>query len=242
MEPNEIALVTGGGTGIGAACCQALAKEGFLAAIHYNSSENEAKRLSEKIPHSILIKGDISKEEGINELFQKIKSLNKPLAVLVNNAGLNIEAPVALARIEDFDKMVALNMRGTWLLTKKMIKLMIAQQKGRIINISSILGFTGNPYQSVYAMTKAAINNFSRTLAAELAPYNILVNAIAPGFVDTAMTQKLPDEVKEKISSHVPLQRMGTPEEIADVVSYLATRGTYVTGTTIHVNGGMYGG
>jgi 3-oxoacyl-[acyl-carrier protein] reductase len=242
MEANEIALVTGGGTGIGAACCQGLAKEGFLVAIHYNRSENEANRLSEKIPHSVLIKGDISTEEGVNEIFQKIKSMNKSLAVLVNNAGMNIEAPVALAKVEDFDKIVALNMRGTWLLTKKMIKLMIAQQKGRIINISSVLGFTGNPYQSVYAMTKAAINNFSRTLAAELAPYNVLVNDVAPGFVDTAMTQKLPDEVKDKIFSHVLLQRMGKPEEVADVVSFLATRGTYITGTTIHVNGGMYGG
>lgn len=242
MEPSEIALVTGGGTGIGASCCQALAKEGFLTAIHYNKSEKDARNLSEKIPHSVLIKGDVSSEEGVNEIFKTIKTLNKPLAVLVNNAGITIDVPVALARVEDFDKMVSLNMRGTWLLTKKLIKLMIAQQKGRIINISSVVGFTGNPYQSVYAMTKAAINNFSLTLAAELAPYNILVNSIAPGFVDTAMTQNLPGEIKEKIFSHIPLQRMGTPDEIADVVSFLATRGTYITGTTIHVNGGMYGG
>lgn len=238
----ELALVTGGATGIGEACCRELAREGFEVLIHHNSSVQNAAALKSEIPGAELVRADIGTEAGVDEVLRAVRSLNKPLGVLVNNAGMNIEAPVALAKLEEFDKIVALNMRGTWLLTKKLIKLMIPRQAGRIINVTSVLGYTGNPYQSVYAMTKAAINNFTRTLAAELAPYQILVNAVAPGFIETPMTQKLPLEVKEQILSRIPLQRMGKPEEVAEVVAFLACRGHYMTGTTVHVNGGMYGG
>src|SRR5262249_22592711 len=114
--------------------------------------------------------------------------------------------------------------------------------KGRIINISSVVGSTGNPTQSVYGMTKAAIDNLTKTLAVELAPFGVLVSAVAPGFIDTAMTRKLSEAGKTALLDRIPLKRMGTPEEVADVVQFLATRGSYITGTVIHVNGGMYGG
>jgi 3-oxoacyl-[acyl-carrier protein] reductase len=113
---------------------------------------------------------------------------------------------------------------------------------GRIINISSVVGSTGNPYQSVYGMTKGAIDNLTKTLAGELAPFGILVNSVAPGFIDTAMTRKLPEGAKQAFLDRIPMKRLGTPDEVADVVEFLATRAAYVTGTVIHVNGGMYAG
>jgi 3-oxoacyl-[acyl-carrier protein] reductase len=133
-------------------------------------------------------------------------------------------------------------MKTVWYLTKRLMRLMIRNRSGRIINISSIIGSIGNPTQSIYGMTKAAIDNFTKTAAMEMAEYGILVNSIAPGFIDTDMTKNLPEEHKNMILSRIPLKRMGTPEEIAQVVGFLATSGTYITGTVIHVNGGMYGG
>ncbi|HTH14163.1 MAG TPA: SDR family oxidoreductase, partial [Spirochaetia bacterium] len=126
--------------------------------------------------------------------------------------------------------------------TKKLSRLMIRRKEGRIINMSSVVGSTGNPTQTSYGMTKAAIDNFTKTAAMELAGYNILVNAVAPGFIETRMTADLGDEVKAGILGRIPLGRMGKPEEIAQVVRFLAVEASYVTGTTIHVNGGMYGG
>jgi len=131
-------------------------------------------------------------------------------------------------------------MRSTWYLTKKLTRLMIRAKEGRVINISSVVGFTGNVTQSVYGMTKAAIDNFTKTAALELAGYNILVNAVAPGFIETRMTAELSDEIKAGIFSRIPLGRMGRPEEIAKAVRYLAVDASYCTGTVLHVNGGMY--
>lgn len=241
-QDKGIALVTGGATGIGASCCRALANAGFRIGIHYRSSEEKAKALIAEFANGFLIKSDLGTEEGVNQVYETVQSAGLPLEVLVNNAGLNIDAPIAFAKLKDFDQMVGMNMRGTWYLTKRLVRLMIPNAKGRIINITSVVGYTGNAYQGVYSMTKAAINNLTRTLAQELAEYGILVNAVAPGFIDTSMTHVIPPEVQEEILKKIPLKRIGKPEEIAEVVAFLATQATYITGTTIHVNGGMYGG
>jgi 3-oxoacyl-[acyl-carrier protein] reductase len=238
---KKVALVTGGATGIGAACCRALSAAGFRVGIHYNSSSAAAEALAAELPGSFTVGADVSTDAGADALVEALKDKG-PLFVLVNNAGLALDAPLFSAKVEDFDKTVATNMRSVWLVTKKLSRLMIRRKEGRIINMSSVVGSTGNPTQTAYGMTKAAIDNFTKTAAMELAGYNILVNAVAPGFIETRMTAELGDEVKAGILGRIPLGRMGKPEEIAAVVRFLAVEASYVTGTTIHVNGGMYGG
>jgi len=145
-------------------------------------------------------------------------------------------------KIEQFDAQRSV-MRGLWYLTKRIIRLfMLRQGSGRIINISSVVGHTGNGGQIPYTMEKAALDAFTKSLSKELAGRNILVNSVAPGFIDTEMTHDLPDEIRTRILDNVTLGRTGRPEEVADVVSFLATRGSYITGSVIHVNGGLYGG
>lgn len=240
-DEKKVALVTGGATGIGAACSRALHGAGFRVGIHYNSSATAAEALAAELPGSFTVGADVSTDDGVDALAEALKDKG-PLFVVVNNAGLALDAPLFSAKIEDFDKTVATNMRSVWLVTKKLSRLMIRRKEGRIINMSSVVGSTGNPTQTAYGMTKAAIDNFTKTAAMELAGYNILVNAVAPGFIETRMTADLGDDVKAGIFGRIPLGRMGKPEEIAQVVRFLATEGSYITGTTIHVNGGMFGG
>ncbi len=239
MSDAKIALVTGGATGIGAACCRILAQAGFTVGIHYNSSSASAEALRQELPGSFTVGADISTEAGVDAVAEALKGKGQ-LAVLVNNAGMAIDAPIFSAKLEDFDKVVATNMRSTWYLTKKLTRLMIRAKEGRVINISSVVGHTGNPTQSVYGMTKAAIDNFTKTAALEMAGYNILVNAVAPGFIETRMTAELGDDIKAGIFARIPLGRMGQPEEIAKAVRFLAVDASYCTGTVLHVNGGMY--
>ncbi len=240
-ETRRIALVTGAGTGIGRACAIALAEAGFEVGVHYNRSEDQAKALAAELGNAFTVQADLSDPEGAQAIYAALKERGG-VEVLVNNAGISIDAPLFSAKPEHFEMMVATNMRAAWLLTRRVMRLMIRRKQGRIINISSVVGSTGNAGQGVYGMTKAALHNLTKTAAMELAPHNILVNAVAPGFIDTAMTQELPDEVREDILSRVPLGRLGRPEEVADVVRWLATGATYCTGTVFHVNGGMYGG
>lgn len=241
-EKNKgIALVTGGATGIGAACCRELAASGFRVGIHYRSSDLSARKLQAELPGSFLVKTDLSTEEGVEEVFQILKK-EGGVEVLVNNAGMTLDAPLVRAKLDHFDQIVSLNMRGTWYLTKRLSRLMIKQSHGRIINISSVVGSTGNIGQTIYGMTKAAIENLTKTCAQELAHYKILVNAVAPGFIETQMTEAIPQEQKQELLKRVPLGQMGRPEDVAKMVRFLATEGDYCTGNVFHVNGGMYGG
>jgi 3-oxoacyl-[acyl-carrier protein] reductase len=235
-----VALITGAASGIGAACAHELHAHGCQVIIHYRSNEEAAKKLCETLPGSVIFKADLSKEEEMDELVTMVKTMGG-LDILVNNAGMTIDAPFMMSKMLDFDNVFNLNVKSTFLLTKKIIKMMIRKKGGRIINISSIIGATGNAGQSVYGMSKAAIINLTKTLSAELAPYNILVNAVAPGFIETQMTEKLPAEVANKILEKIPLNRMGSPKDIAKIVRFLALEGDYCTGSTFHVNGGMNG-
>ena len=145
-------------------------------------------------------------------------------------------------KIEQYDAQMSL-LRGTWYLTKRIMRLfMLRRNYGRIINISSVVAQTGNAGQIPYTMEKAGVEALTRSLAKEMAGRNILVNSVAPGFIETSMTEVLPEEIRQKILSNITLGRMGKPEEVADVVAFLATRGSYITGSVIHVNGGLYGG
>jgi 3-oxoacyl-[acyl-carrier protein] reductase len=242
MSDQPVALVTGGGTGIGAACCRQLAAEGFRVGIHYRSSEEKAKKLAAELDDAFTIKADLMDSESLDALVKELKEVAGRIDVLVNNAGYNINAPMLAMKLDEYDAVTSVA-RGTWYLTKLVLRrFMLRKGTGRIINISSVVGHTGNPGQIPYTMVKAGLDAFTKSLAQELAGRDILVNAVAPGFIDTEMTEELPEEVKEAILSKIPMGRTGNADEIADVVAFLATRGSYVNGSVLHVNGGMYGG
>ncbi len=242
MNGKPVAVVTGGGTGIGAACCRALAAEGFCVGVHYRSSISPAMKLLEEMGDGFLLHADLAEPEQVEAMVGKIKEIAGRVDVLVNNAGVSINAPIHGMNLDQFDAQRSL-MRGIWYFTKRIIRLfMLRNGGGRIINVSSVVGSTGNAGQIAYCMEKAALDAFTRSLAKECSGRNILVNSVAPGFIETDMTSDLPEEVREKILGNIPLERMGRPEEVAEVVSFLSRKGSYVTGSVIHVNGGLYGG
>ncbi len=240
---KPVAIVTGGGTGIGAACSRALAAEGFRVGINYITvMEEPSKAVLDDIKEGFLVEADLTDPAQIDKMVGEIKEVAGRVDVLVNSAGISINNDINAMKIEEFDRQREL-VRGAWYLTKKILRqFMLRQNAGRIINISSVVGHTGNPGQIPYTMEKAALDAFTKSLSKELWGRNILVNSVAPGFIDTAMTRELPEHVREKMMTNIPLARLGKPEEIADVVAFLATRASYVTGTVIHVNGGIYGG
>ena len=242
MTEKPVAIVTGGGRGIGAACCRALAREGFRVGIHYRNSSQEAGKVLAEIEDGFLLQADIAEIDQVENMVTTVKGLSDNVDVLVNNAGLSINADINSMKIEQFDAQRALT-RGVWYLTKRIIRLfMLRKNNGRIINISSVVGHTGNAGQIPYTMEKAALEAFTKSLTRELKGRNILVNSVAPGFIDTEMTEALPEEVKTQMLANIPLGRMGLPDEVAEVVAFLATKGAYMTGSIVHVNGGLYGG
>jgi len=242
MEEGKVAVVTGASGGIGSASCRALAREGFRVGIHYRTGKEAAERLSKELSGSFLLQADLGDPEGIDRMVEEIRKGAGRVDVLVNNAGLSINRDIHTMKMEEFDAQRQMA-RGAWYLTKRVLRLfMLRRNEGRIINISSVVGHTGNAGQIPYTMEKAALDAMTRSLARELAGRNILVNAVAPGFIETAMTAVLPEEIQRGIVKDIPLGRIGRPEEVAEVVAFLATKGSYITGTVIHVNGGLYGG
>jgi 3-oxoacyl-[acyl-carrier protein] reductase len=241
MNEKPVAIVTGGAIGIGAACCRALADKGFTIGIHYRSSAAQAEKLLADIGEGHLFQADLADTDQVEEMVNAVKEKAGRVDVLVNNAGYSVNADINSMKLEQFDEQRAM-MRGVWYLTKRLLRLfMLRRGQGRIINISSVVGHTGNAGQIPYTMEKAALEAFTKSLAKELAGRNILVNAVAPGFIDTDMTQALPEDFKHWLLSQVPLGRMGRPEEVAEIVAFLSTAGSYINGSVIHVNGGLYG-
>lgn len=239
---KAVALVTGGATGIGAACCRALSAEGFRVGVHYRKSGEQAQKVLEEIKDGFLIQADLTNIEDVDAMIGRLKENTRSIDVLVNNAGQSINADIFSMKIEQFDEQRALT-RGIWYMTKRILRqFMLRSPAGRIINISSVVGHLGNAGQIPYTMEKAALDAFTKSLAQELRGRNILVNSVAPGFIETEMTQELPEEVKSKVMAGIILNRIGLPEEVAEVVAFLAKKGSYITGSVIHVNGGLYGG
>jgi 3-oxoacyl-[acyl-carrier protein] reductase len=243
INEAPVALVTGGGKGIGAACCQALADQGFEVVIHYNGSKQDAETCLDRIKgQGMTAQADLTDPEQIDGLMASIKETYGRLNVLVNNAGFSVNSAMATMSLDAFDRQRAL-MRGVWYLVKRTLRLfMIRQKHGRIINISSVTAHTGNPCQIPYTMEKAALDALTRSLSRELGGSDILVNSVAPGFIDTDMTRDLSEDLRDNLCAAIPLGRMGQPDEVAQVVAFLASSGTYIHGSVIHVNGGMYGG
>ncbi len=241
MSERRVALVTGGAKGIGAACCRALAAEDFRVVVHHRSSGAAAEELVAKLPDAVSAQADLADPESIDALVKRLKSDVGRIDVLVNNAGMNVNAPMATMKLDDYDAVTAVA-RGTWYLTKNVVRrFMLRQDGGRIIQISSVVGHTGNPGQVPYTMVKAGLDAMTKSLAQEVGARGILVNAVAPGFIETDMTAELPPEIREGILARVPLGRMGSPEDVAEAVRWLAVSAPYVQGTVLHVNGGLHG-
>jgi 3-oxoacyl-[acyl-carrier protein] reductase len=242
VESGRVALVTGGGTGIGAACCRALAAEGFRVGVHHRRSVEQAAKLAAELGDAFTVRADLALPEEIDRLVAELKQKAGRVDVLVNNAGANVNAPMLTMKVEDYDAVAAMA-RGTWYLTKQILRrFMLRSRAGCIVNISSVVGHTGNPGQIPYTMVKAGLDAFTKSLAQELAGRDVRVNSVAPGFIETDMTDALPEEVRNAILARVPLGRMGRPEEVAEVVAWLATKASYVNGCVVHVNGGLFGG
>ncbi len=237
------ALVTGSTRGIGKAIAIKLAQNGVDVVVT-GTSQERAEKTAEEIRsmgvNSIGVEMDLRSSESLDRAFEKIEKEFGDVDILVNNAGINRDVLFIRMKDEDWEDVINVNLNGTFRVTKRAIKGMLKKRWGRIINISSIIGFMGNPGQANYAATKSALLGFTKSLAKELGPRNITVNAIAPGFIETDMTAKLPEKAKEQYKEHIVLGRFGTPEDVANVALFLSSdMASYITGEVIHVNGGM---
>ena len=240
----SVALITGGSRGIGRVIAETLAKAGYDIAICYSGNESAAQEtisLCKKCgAQAIYVKADVSNAEEVTNMFAEVKSLLGPVDVLVNNAGITKDGLLLRMSEEDFESVVDINLKGSFLCTKAAIKDMLKAKKGRIINITSIVGVTGNAGQANYSASKAGLIGFTKSVAREYGSKGITVNAVAPGFIQTAMTDSLPEDVKKAYLSQIPLGRFGTSEDVASVVEFLASeKAAYVTGQVIEVTGGM---
>ncbi|MCI9016794.1 MAG: 3-oxoacyl-[acyl-carrier-protein] reductase [Clostridia bacterium] len=241
---KKVALITGGSRGIGKKIAEEFAKNGYNLVINYISDGTDLKQLEEEFEKigakTLFIKTDVSNFLACEEMTKKAIETFGKIDVLVNNAGITKDGLLMRMKEEDFNKVIDINLKGTFNVTKNVIPYMMKQKDGRIINISSVVGVTGNAGQSNYAASKAGIIGFTKSLAKELASRNIRLNAVAPGFIETDMTEVLSDTVKENINSQIALKRMGTAEEVAKVVYFLGSdQSSYITGQVINVDGGM---
>lgn len=241
---DKVALVTGGSRGIGRATAMALVQAGASVVVNYRGNQAAADELVNLIEkadgRALAVQADVAQPEDVERLFkQTIDSFGR-LDILVNNAGVTRDTLLLRMKETDFDTVVNTNLRGTYLCTRAALRPMTKARGGRIINISSVVGIIGNAGQANYSAAKAGLIGFTKATAREMASRHITVNAIAPGYIDTEMTSGLGDQIKAAILENVPLGRLGTPEDIAGVVCFLASDlAAYITGQTIIVDGGM---
>ena len=241
---NKVALITGATRGIGEAIAMKFAKEGYNLVINYVSDRTDVESLKEKYKDFgvkvLFIKADVSSysecESMVNETVKEFGKID----VLVNNAGITKDGLLMRMKEEDFDKVISINLKGTFNMSKLVSSLMMKKKSGRIVNLASVVGVSGNAGQCNYAASKAGIIGFTKSLAKELATRNVLANCVAPGFIATDMTAVLSDSVKENINAQIPMKRMGVVEEIANAVYFLGGEdNTYITGQVLNVDGGM---
>ena len=241
---DKCALITGATRGIGKQIAITLAKQGYNIALNYRKEneelENTKKEIEEIGVQVLAVKGDVANFEECENFVKQIIERFGQIDVLVNNAGITKDMLLMRMKKEDFEQVIDTNLVGTFNVTKNVVPYMMKARSGRIINISSVVGIAGNAGQTNYSASKAGIIGFTKSLAKEIASRNILVNAIAPGFIETNMTDVLKDDVKQEIAKNIPLKRMGTAQDVANVVKFLASDdSSYITGQVINVDGGM---
>ena len=241
---SKVALITGASRGIGKQIALTLAEDGFDIVLNYRKENEELletiKDIESKNVKVLKVQADVSSFEDSEKLVEEaIKEFGK-VDVLVNNAGITKDMLLMRMKKEDFESVIDVNLVGTFNVTKNVITHMLKAKSGRIINISSVVGVSGNAGQTNYSASKAGIIGFTKSLAKEVGSRNILVNAVAPGFIETSMTEVLKDEVKEEIAKNIPLKRMGTTKDVANVIKFLASEdSSYITGQVINIDGGM---
>ena len=243
-EPKRVAIVTGGATGIGLAISLQLAKDGFIVVVNYHASKDAANSLVTTIQslggEALAVQANLSQVSEAEKLIQTTLQTFQRLDVLVNNAGITDDTLMLRMSEDQFDRVIETNLKGVWATCKYALKPLMQNGQGRIINIASVAGMIGNAGQANYAAAKAGVIGLSKTLAREMATRNITVNVVAPGFIETRMTAGLSPTIKESALGIIPLKRFGQPEDIAYMVSFLASnKAQYITGQTIVVDGGM---
>jgi len=234
------ALITGATGGIGEEIARSFHQQGAIVGLHGTRKEKLEALAKELGERTFIFPADLSKRETVEKLGEKAEKDMDGVDILVNNAGITRDGLFVRMSDEDWDTVLAVNLSSVFALTRALTHPMMRRRFGRIINISSIVGVTGNPGQTNYCATKAGVIGFSKALAQEIATRNVTVNCIAPGFIESAMTEKLGDKVKDSIMANIPMKRMGMGADIAAAAVYLASdAASYVTGQTLHVNGGM---
>lgn len=241
---DRVAIITGGARGIGKKISQTFLKEGASVYIFDVNQEEGARTVSELQPaydgKVIFFKVDITDEKSVEQSIEKIIEAEGRIDILVNNAGITRDNLILRMSLEDWKKVIDINLTGAFICSKHTVKYMVKNRSGKIINISSIVGVHGNAGQSNYSSSKAGIIGLTKTLARELAGRNILVNAIAPGYIETEMTEKLSDKIKEKLMEQIPAGRLGSVDDVAKTALFLASDDSnYITGTVISLDGGM---
>lgn len=241
---GKVALVTGASRGIGREIALELAREGAKVVVNYSGSEAKANEVVDEIKstgrEAVAIQCNVADSDSVQAMVKETISQFGALDILVNNAGITKDNLLMRMKENEWDDVININLKGVFLCTKAVTRQMMKQRSGRIINISSIVGVSGNPGQANYVAAKSGVIGLTKTAAKELAPRGITVNAIAPGFISTDMTDQLPEDVRNEMLKQIPLNRFGDPKDIARVVSFIASESSsYMTGQTLHIDGGM---
>jgi 3-oxoacyl-[acyl-carrier protein] reductase len=241
---GKIALVTGAAQGIGRDIARGLAADGADVAIcdvNLEAAQKTATEIEALGRKSLALKANVAASAEVTAMIDQVVSTLGRIDILVNNAGITRDGLILRMKDEDWDLVLSINLKGAFLCAKAALKHMTKQRTGTIINIASIVGAMGNAGQANYVASKAGLIGLTKTIAREYANRNVTANAVAPGFIDTAMTQALPENVRQELARQIPLGKLGTPEDVANAVRFLASPlASYITGQVLHVNGGMY--